>query len=144
MCPRQPALRPCQDLPGPWKPGVWSPHTGHHPPSPLRPHGPHFEHLPRAPGDQRMVTATWSWQAYWLMVMFWASAITCFPTGFKYVVQSGESWEENRTVTFRSLFFFFPPSSFSQVTQSMPAGGRIHSVGLRSPNSRKKVDCLEK
>lgn len=42
-----------------------------------------FDHSPRAPGDQRMVTATWSWQAYWLMVIFWASAITCFPTGFK-------------------------------------------------------------
>lgn len=58
--------------------------------------GFHFDHLPRAPGDQRMVTATWSWQAYWLMVMFWASAITCFPIGFKYVVQSREVGEQEQ------------------------------------------------
>lgn len=74
---------------------VWGPCTGHYPPG--HHGGLHFDHLPRAPGDHRMVTATWSWQAYWLMVMFWASAITCFPTGFKYVVQSRESWENKNS-----------------------------------------------
>lgn len=79
--PSTPKLHLCQGLPGSWRLSPWDPCTGHYPP---RPHGGlHFDHLPRAPGDQRMVTATWSWQAYWLMVMFWASAITCFPTGFK-------------------------------------------------------------
>lgn len=40
-----------------WTLALGTTHPVHH-------SGLHFDHLPRAPGDQKMVIATWSWQAY--------------------------------------------------------------------------------
>lgn len=78
------------------------------------------------------------------MVIFWASAITCFPTRFKYVVQSTELGEQEQS-HLNIYFFYFQVHSLELHKAHLQVAKSIlfKDMCLKRPNMTSKVDCLE-